>query len=522
MTVLAERAEIRKDADGMDVEAWNAANPLHPRSGDGRFSIAGMIARLVEGLGETLGHEEFGEPEHPFSHHGAVSAHPSGVSLSSLGEDGDTARIAANLSPDNASTLADNIELALDDLEKGGYGPGTHFDYDSGEGAEGDSYPLVSFGVMEDGTRYVALTSPDGENDIQLNAEHAERLAVALREQGALVAGEAEGDPYRVRPLPEGETLLRRRAVRGEVHDDLLIALVDTPSGRRLRLGLGGDESHPAKNFTGGRGPAVASLDEGQARTLLAEIDDVHSLGDAHLDEMEAANADYDQWLETPDGQELLSLTELKRKAPRPDSPITNAIYGRTGEPLTVEQEARLAELNEKAASFYEGLTEEGEYFAEGREVETEWGTVTVRGMAQSDGGFDVRISIRPKGSTAEQWEQSLNGYELPEADLGSDALANLYKLFGSAFAEKVSKSAGSATDTPGAGRARALKRYWTRGKGLAKWVRSAHPWTTLRRHLSKYIHDPDKLDRTTSAWFHAATGMWSGERKGRNPLGRG
>lgn len=80
----------------------------------------------------------------------------------------------------------------------------------------------------------------------------------------------------------------------------------------------------------------------------------------------------------------------------------------------------------------------------------------------------------------------------------------------------------GAAVDTPGAGRARALKHYWTRGEGLAKWVRSAHPWTELRRHLSKYIKNPDKLNRTTSLWFRAATGMWSGERKGRNPLGRG
>lgn len=79
-----------------------------------------------------------------------------------------------------------------------------------------------------------------------------------------------------------------------------------------------------------------------------------------------------------------------------------------------------------------------------------------------------------------------------------------------------------SVVDTPGAGRARALKRYWTRGEGLAKWVRSAHPWTTLRRHLSKYITDPDKLNRTTSLWFHSATGLWSGERKGKNPVGPG
>jgi len=47
------------------------------------------------------------------------------------------------------------------------------------------------------------------------------------------------------------------------------------------------------------------------------------------------------------------------------------------------------------------------------------------------------------------------------------------------------------------------LHRYWVAGPGLAKWAASPHPWTALRRHLAKYIHDPGKLDRTTSAWHN-------------------
>lgn len=32
------------------------------------------------------------------------------------------------------------------------------------------------------------------------------------------------------------------------------------------------------------------------------------------------------------------------------------------------------------------------------------------------------------------------------------------------------------------------LHRYWTKGPGLAKWVTSAHPWTTLVAHLTKHV----------------------------------
>lgn len=70
--------------------------------------------------------------------------------------------------------------------------------------------------------------------------------------------------------------------------------------------------------------------------------------------------------------------------------------------------------------------------------------------------------------------------------------------------------------------RARHLHAYWTRGEGLARWINSPHPWTALYRGLLEYIHDPDEAKRTASQWFHDATGMWSGERQGKNPVGPG
>ena len=45
------------------------------------------------------------------------------------------------------------------------------------------------------------------------------------------------------------------------------------------------------------------------------------------------------------------------------------------------------------------------------------------------------------------------------------------------------------AVDThPGDLPARKLKRYWTKGPGLAKWASSPHPYTTLVTLLSKYM----------------------------------
>lgn len=61
------------------------------------------------------------------------------------------------------------------------------------------------------------------------------------------------------------------------------------------------------------------------------------------------------------------------------------------------------------------------------------------------------------------------------------------------------------------------LHRYWTRDpKGLAKWAKSDRPWTTLREHLARFIHDPNELDRTTSEWFKDVFGFSAGSDKNR------
>lgn len=65
------------------------------------------------------------------------------------------------------------------------------------------------------------------------------------------------------------------------------------------------------------------------------------------------------------------------------------------------------------------------------------------------------------------------------------------------------------------------LKNYWTKGAGLAKWVKSPHPWTALKNHLLKHV-GPERAERMAAEWFHDVFGIWPGERKGKNPVGPG
>jgi hypothetical protein len=58
---------------------------------------------------------------------------------------------------------------------------------------------------------------------------------------------------------------------------------------------------------------------------------------------------------------------------------------------------------------------------------------------------------------------------------------------------------------------ARNLRAYWTRGKGLAKWAKSAHPFGTLERLLRPYIKDDRKRKAVTASWYHDVFNKWPG-----------
>lgn len=65
---------------------------------------------------------------------------------------------------------------------------------------------------------------------------------------------------------------------------------------------------------------------------------------------------------------------------------------------------------------------------------------------------------------------------------------------------------------SPGMGKGEArLKAYWATGKGRQKWVNSPHPYTTLVRLLSKYVHSDHELHGLAANIFHMALGFWPG-----------
>ncbi len=69
------------------------------------------------------------------------------------------------------------------------------------------------------------------------------------------------------------------------------------------------------------------------------------------------------------------------------------------------------------------------------------------------------------------------------------------------------------------------LHAYWVLGEGRQKWIHSLHRWTTLYRHLVKFM-PPEEAKRTTSKWFQEAVGYASGSdlnrvRSGKPPRGK-
>lgn len=69
--------------------------------------------------------------------------------------------------------------------------------------------------------------------------------------------------------------------------------------------------------------------------------------------------------------------------------------------------------------------------------------------------------------------------------------------------------------------KARDLRKYWTKGPGLAKWATSPKPYTTLVALLSKYM-TPNQAKGLAANYFKAVFGIWPGSRKGSNPVGPG
>ncbi|HTK61735.1 MAG TPA: phage portal protein, partial [Pseudonocardia sp.] len=206
-------------------------------------------------------------------------------------------------------------------------------------------------------------------------------------------------------------------------HDvDALLAAVDSPHGRQIRIGI--IPTHDAEKWRAGNKGATVNLTP-------------ESVGQLRQD-LTAANA------------------KAKKAAAKADADW---------------EAGRIPDLSAPVA---EGI------------VHSEWG--------------DLRYVVHLTDDDPTSWTTTLeagtgdaDGSVLYPADLRK-LIDKLEALAGGPAGQR---AAGHDT-TPGHDE---LHHYWTKGPGLAKWVESPTPWTTLYHHLLKYMA-PGKAKRVTSAWF--------------------
>jgi hypothetical protein len=69
--------------------------------------------------------------------------------------------------------------------------------------------------------------------------------------------------------------------------------------------------------------------------------------------------------------------------------------------------------------------------------------------------------------------------------------------------------------------KAKPLERYWTKGKGLARWAESPTPYRTLVAELRKEIPademTDDQLHGLAANYYHAVKGEWPGKKNSDN-----
>ncbi|MBJ7479258.1 hypothetical protein [Rhodococcus sp. (in: high G+C Gram-positive bacteria)] len=80
-------------------------------------------------------------------------------------------------------------------------------------------------------------------------------------------------------------------------------------------------------------------------------------------------------------------------------------------------------------------------------------------------------------------------------------------------------------TDTPGDDRkAKPLERYWTEGKGLARWAEKPHPFTSLVDALTKEIPagemTPEQIKGLAAKYYHKVFRKWPGKHSDNNGKG--
>lgn len=503
MTVLAERVTIRKDAE---------FESLHPRDSDGQFRdrIGGALRKLAEQFGEIVSHSEFGEPDHDRESHGVMTLHQSGkIVISSIDEEGGHGVIVHGDQHSAWGELADSISTAADDAE--GADEILSYDYSEEFGHQLD----VSFGEYGGGDAFVSLDSE--EHGFSLSPEYARDFVDLLGTMQEQAEGQVGGDPSLTRPLPATESLVHRKRL-GDANDEFTVVagLVSSPEGLRVRLGAISQGDDGVKKWTGGRGKTTLDLDREHAARIADLLEEYERRGQAR---QEIQDEVYGEAAEAQDAGEEVDWEDA-------DVQIRDALEEIDDSPLPGQE--RLSPWE----SDFDHET-----------IETPWGSIRLTDVGMDDEANSherhVRVEIWPAGMTEAEydagdpeyaswaWPGSPRHYQKPDADLVAKDIRALIKLLRGTFdgneAEPIAKSARSTAGRVDRNRiAREGRKYWTRDKeGLAKWARSAHPWTSLYRHLATKMN-PETARRLTSSYFRAVFGYAPSARQGKNPVGKG
>ena len=502
MTVLAERAVINKDAEFEE---------LHPRDPDGRFSrIGAALHALSEAFGEIISHAEFGEPDHDANSHGVMTLHADGrIVVSSVDGEGGHGVIVQGGPAAAWGELLDSISTSAEDAPAAD--EVLTYDYSEEFGHQLD----VSFGKYSGGDAFVGLDSE--EHGFSLEPEYAEGFVSSFGELTDARDAHLGGDPTFTHPLPATASLVRRKTFNDEYADNQVIAgLVSDSAGLHVRLGVISAGSDEARKWTGGRGKTTLDLDRDSAAQVAELLETYDSRGKAR---QKINDKILNEALAAEDAGEEVDWEDV-------DAQIRAALKEIGDSPLPGQEQLATWE------SDFDYDT-----------IETAWGSIRLTDVGTDDEGNghkrNVRVEIWPAGMTEAEydagqkpdggpdwaWPGAAERYEKPTAGLTAKDIQALIKLLRGTFdgAEPIAKSARSTAGGVDRNRiAREGRKYWTRSaEGLAKWARSAHPWTALHRHLATKM-DPETADRLTSSYFRAVFGYAPSARQGKNPVGKG
>jgi len=462
MTVIT--AELGKDA---------AFEELHDRDDHGRFSKMGAALHAIEqAFGKVTAHHASGSKHHdrPVVH---VTGHADGDLALSAHDEEAGAFPFAYLDVDS-SDLREALDVASDSARRGE-------DMQSLEG---------SLSVHAHGGR-VKIINHDEDDELELSPDEADDLAEAVSRAGEDV--ERLSYPDYIAPLAEGEERVAGKIAAAEYGDfNTGMAAVDTPAGRVVRIGPVNKERRVG-GYAGGRGPAITELDQEQAAQVAEALRGARTAGKDYESRYKEALRRID---ELP--------AELTYHPQGYDTPAMKAIFD------------ELAPEEEGVAAWF-------------REVKGRHGTLRVemRAAPGMETPYDLRLFSIPEGETYEDFNTRMthSHFDIPESELTVGQAASVAKWLESAWKIEKSVTRGSVryviTKSVQGGKPGSWEWQWKVGKLRKKWIGRPHPWTALERHLAHHMPAP-LAKRTAAQWFKDVFGIWPGERKGKNPVGRG